>query len=216
MKDYYTMLVNMENRPCLVIGGGKVAERKIHRLLQSKAKVTVISPSVTEQIHKLVEKQQIIWLEREYQKGDMKGFFLIIIATDQTEVNQRIYQEVNHQVQLVNVVDAPELCTFLVPSTVTRGHLQISISTHGASPGLAKKIRQEIEQTYGEEYEIYTRFLAEMREWILKQDLDQSTRQYYFAKMLADEVFKRIRKGEFIRIMEELKQEIIQKRDVLQ
>ncbi|TCS83473.1 precorrin-2 dehydrogenase/sirohydrochlorin ferrochelatase family protein [Tepidibacillus fermentans] len=214
MKAYYSMFVQMKNRPCIVIGGGKVAERKIGRLLQVGAHLTVISPSITEQIRQWVDQQQIIWKEREYKRGDLEGYFLVIIATDQAEMNQLIYQEVNHQYQLVNVVDAPDLCTFIVPSTVTRGYLQISISTNGASPGLAKKIRQEIEDTFGEEYETYTLFLAEMREWILQQNLNARTRQYYFAKMLEDEILTRIKKGGKERVMDEIKQEIIQKRNV--
>jgi len=204
----------MQKRPCVVIGGGKVAERKIEKLIKAGADITVISPMITEDIERWWTEEKLIWHQRIYQKGDISDYFLVIITTDLPEVNQSIYLDIDHRKQLVNIVDTPELCTFIVPSTIHRGHLQIAISTHGASPGFAKRIRKDLEQTYGIEYKEYTYFLAEMREWILQQNLNRSLRQTYFAKLLEAEIFTRIKKGERLQIVKELKQEILEKRDV--
>ena len=122
----------------------------------------------------------------DYQRGDIQGFFLIIIATSNPVLNLEIYNEVNHLTQLVNIVDSPKLCTFIVPSIINRGFLQIAISTHGASPGFSKKIRTELEKMYGEEYIDYTAFLAEMREWIFKQNIEEKIRRHYFNCLLED------------------------------
>ncbi len=204
----------MRNRSCIVIGGGKVAERKIEKLIEAGAYVTVISPMITEVIGHWETEGKLVWYKRRYHSGDVSNYFLVIITTDSPELNRSIYQEVNHHTQLVNIADVPELCTFIVPSAISRANLQIAISTHGASPGLAKKIRKQLEETYGEEYGEYTHFLAEMREWILQQNLDRPTRQFYFAKLLEDEIFMRIQKGERLQTVQEIKREIREKRDV--
>ena len=214
MKAYYPMFVDLNHRSCVLIGGGKVAERKVEKLLESGANVTVISPNMTKAIEQWEREGRLTSYLRQFQTGDLIGYFLVIIATDSIELNQKVYKEVNHQTQLVNIVDAPELCTFIVPSMVRRGHLRIAISTQGASPGLAKKIRQDLSEQFGQEYEEYTYFLAEMREWILRQELDTETRQGYFARLLEDQVFQRIQHGERLELVEEMKREIRKKRNV--
>ncbi len=120
----------------------------------------------------------------------------MIIATDNNNLNKEILQDVDHAKQFVNVVDEPDLSTFIVPAHLDRGHLQIAISINGASPGLAKKIQKELEQIYGKEYIEYTKFLAEMRKWILKQDFNQDNRKKLFAKLIEDDIFQRIIAGE--------------------
>lgn len=196
MKNYYPLMLDLSNRLCIVIGGGKVAERKIETLVEGKAKVKVVSPVVTARIDALALKGIISWENRGYTKGDLEGFFLIIAATDNKILNKEVYQDVNHGVQFVNVVDSPDLCTFIVPSSVNRGNLHIAISTHGASPGLAKKIRLELEKQYGEEYVQYTAFLAKMREWVLENNLDSNTRREYFEYILEPKWFEKIKNGE--------------------
>lgn len=211
MKPYYPLMLDLEGRNCLIIGGGKVAERKVVSLVEAKASVTLISPVITSNIDSFVVTDKIKWQNRVYQKGDLDNQFLIIIATDNQELNLEIYQHVNHRNQLVNIVDKPELCTFIVPSVINRGHLQIAISTHGASPGLAKKMRKELEATYGNEYIEYTNFLAEMREWIFKQNIDQPSRRYLFEQLLNEDYFHKIAKGLREEVENEFKSKVVYK-----
>ncbi|OEF98074.1 hypothetical protein BHF71_03375 [Vulcanibacillus modesticaldus] len=206
MKSYYPLMIDLSHKSCVVIGGGKVAQRKISSLLESQANVTVISPKVTPNIEELSRKEAITWINRGYYQGDLKGFFLVIIATDNSELNLSIYRAVDHSTQFVNIVDHPELCTFVVPSTFKRGHLQIAITTGGASPGLSKKIRQDLEKRYGVEYDDYTAFLARMRKWILSQNIDQERRRHYFSKLLDDKWIQEVSKYKKTQVEEKFKQ----------
>ncbi len=205
MKAYYPLMIDLSKKKCIVIGGGQIAQRKVWSLLRAKASITVISPNLTEHLEKLVIENQIDWVNRAYHKGDLLGYFIVVIATDNKKVNMEIYQHVNEDNQFVNIVDNPALCTFIVPSTITRGKLQIAISTNGASPGLAKKIRMELEQQYGEHYTRYTDFLANMRQWILQQNLDQEQRKKLFSMLLDDVYLERVANGEKEEIEMELK-----------
>lgn len=210
MKPYYPLMIDLTEKPCCVIGGGQVAERKVKTLLKSNANITVISLNATTDIIDLAASGRIILKTKEYLKGDLEGFFLIIIATDNKDVNLNIYQEVNHSTQFVNIVDAPELCTFIVPSSINRGNLQIAISTNGASPGLAKKIRRELEGQYGFEYEEYTQFLSEMREWVFNHEIDAYERSQFFQRLLDEDIFERIKSGEKELLIKELKLDLQQ------
>lgn len=205
MNKYYPLMLDLTEKPCLVVGGGSVAERKVESLVKAKAMVTVISPKATGFIKELNEENALLWEKREYIKGDMKGFFLVVIATDKFELNREINQDVNHATQFVNIVDTPELCTFIVPSVIDRGRLQIAVSTNGASPALAKKIRKDLEARFGEEYIIYTDFLAEMREWVLNQRFDKAHRKQLFEQLLDDSIFERVVNGEIEHVKEEIK-----------
>ena len=184
MKEYYSVMLDIKERPCIVIGGGRVAERKIDGLLAAKAKVTVVSPEVTKTIQEWASQAKLTWLDRDYQNGDLKGYFMVTIATNNRVVNQIIYQEADHGTQLINVVDFPEQSNFIIPATMKRGALQISVSTSGASPGLAKKIRSELEEAYGLEYEDYLDFLKQMREWITSHVPDETMRRDFFKRLL--------------------------------
>lgn len=203
MKPYYPLMIDLSGRPCVIIGGGKVAERKINSLIDAKARITVVSPMVTDRIEELSKCGIIQWLRREYQQGDLKDNFIVIIATDSSAINRDVYNDVDHSLQLVNIVDMPNLSTFIVPSAIKRGHLQIAVSTNGASPGLAKKIKQELAKKYGSEYEEYTEFLATMREWIL-DNIKKEDRKAYFLDLLTDENLLKIKSGDRLKLQKEL------------
>ncbi len=195
MKEYYSVMLDIENRPCVVIGGGLVAERKISSLLKSKADITVISPEATTYIKDLAKDGKLHWLKREFQVGDLRGYFMVIIATNDSLLNQKIHQEANLKTQLVNLVDQPEQSNFIVPASIKRGGLQIAISTSGASPGLAKKIRFELERQYGVEYEQYMDFLWQMRQWIIKNVSDEKNKRDFFQLILEPSYFVEIKAG---------------------
>ena len=144
MSDYYPVYLNLKGRPCVILGGGRVAEGKISRLREAGATITVISPQVTPVIRTAAQEGQLKWCEREYQDGDLEQAFLAIAATNVRSVNREIFQEAERQNVLLNVVDDAPLCTFIAPSIVERGPVTLAISTGGASPALARKLRESL------------------------------------------------------------------------
>jgi precorrin-2 dehydrogenase/sirohydrochlorin ferrochelatase len=178
-----------------VIGGGRVAEKKMDGLLAAKAKVTVVSPEVTKTIQEWASEGKLTWLEREYQHGDLKGYFMVTIATNNRVLNKIIYQDADQVTQLINVVDLPEQSNYIVPATMKRGALQISVSTSGASPGLAKKIRSELKEAYGSEYEDYLDFLKQMREWIISHVPNETMRRDFFERLLDPIYLEHVKTG---------------------
>jgi precorrin-2 dehydrogenase / sirohydrochlorin ferrochelatase len=157
---YYPVFLNLENKKAVVIGGGKVAERKILSLLKAKADITVISPDITARIAKEKQKGALKHINRRYRNGDITSAFLVIAATDSPRLNKRISDEASC---LVNAVDMPSLCNFIVPSVIQRGLLTIAISTSGVSPALARSIRKELENIYGTEFSEYLKALQGIR-----------------------------------------------------
>ncbi|RAL26681.1 precorrin-2 dehydrogenase/sirohydrochlorin ferrochelatase family protein [Thermoflavimicrobium daqui] len=185
MNRFYPMMVDLTSHRCLVVGGGKVAERKIARLLVSDADVIVVSPVVTQTVKKWAEIGKIVWYPRFYEEKDGENCSIVIAATNQREVNHQIYKDAKKRKQWINVVDQPSLCNFTVPSTIHRGQLTLSISTGGASPSLAKTIRQELEQIYGEEYALFLELAKEMREEIQARVLDPAKRSQILKSLVS-------------------------------
>ena len=142
--DLFPMFLKLTGRPCIVIGGGNLAESKIESLRAAHAKVTVIAPEVGARIADLADGGEIEWRAREYAEGDLTGQFLVVAATDHPAVNRAVYKEATEKNILCNAVDDPPFCDFYFPSVVRRGDLQIAISTAGASPALAQRLRKEI------------------------------------------------------------------------
>ncbi|MFN3739078.1 MAG: bifunctional precorrin-2 dehydrogenase/sirohydrochlorin ferrochelatase [Thermodesulfovibrionales bacterium] len=197
---YYPAFLNLEGKDCVVIGGGRVAERKIKSLLRAGATVTVISPVSTENIKKLVRKNKVKLLKRNYKKGDLKKAFLTIAATSSRELHAKIAKEFKG---LLNVVDEPELCNFIVPSVVKRGPLTIAISTSGASPAMAKTIRKEIERLYTKEIGLYLNELNKIRGKIKK--LPQKEKMRVIRLLSSHKILKALRnKKDPIKIIRDL------------
>ncbi len=161
----------------MVIGGGKVGERKVLSLLQAKAFVKLISPEATPVLQKLAEEGQIIWEKRIYQTGDLEGAWLVVAATNDPSTQRSIYDEANAKRVFCNMVDVPEFCSFIVPSVVKRGSLTIAISTSGASPAVARRIRESLEMQFGPEYEIYLKLMENLRKQILELNLSPTEKE---------------------------------------
>jgi precorrin-2 dehydrogenase/sirohydrochlorin ferrochelatase len=142
---YYPIGLNLRGRLCVVVGGGKVAARKIQKLLAAGAQVKVISPELDPSLQDLKHCGAIVHFPRIYQTGDLQHAFLAIAATDSREVNRKVYEEASEAGVLINVVDNPDLCSFIVPATLQRGNLQISISTSGTDPAGAKKLKETLQ-----------------------------------------------------------------------
>jgi siroheme synthase-like protein len=146
-----------------VIGGGNIGEDKVRRLVECGADVTVISPEVSKGVRELAQAGEVSWLQREYAPGDLEGVFIAIAATDDNRVNRRVVIEAEKRDILLNVVDAPDLCTFFVPSVVRRGEVTIATSTGGASPALARAFREKLEGSRILEYADLAPLLAQAR-----------------------------------------------------
>jgi precorrin-2 dehydrogenase/sirohydrochlorin ferrochelatase len=174
---YYPMMMNIAGRRCVVVGGGKVAERKVASLLEAGAMVVLVSPAMTPLLFSMVKSGMIEHVSRRYRKGDLKRAFLCVVATNDRRLQERIWKEAEDQGVLANIVDSDEDCDFLVPSYFRRGDLVISISTSGKSPALAKRIRKDLEEQYGWEYEVLLKVLTWARPRILQEVKDPRRRR---------------------------------------
>jgi len=146
MPSYYPVYLNLAGKKCVILGGGLVAEGKIPALLDAGVKLTVISPQATLSIQRAAQRGDLEWHQREYQPGDLQGAALVIAATNVWSVNQEVSQEAQRLGILLNVADDPDLCTFISPALVKRGAVTLAISTGGASPALARKLRETLSQ----------------------------------------------------------------------
>ena len=172
MAPYYPVFLDLNGRPCVLIGGGEVAERKIQSLLECHARVTVISPAVTSAIQERARIGELKWEAREYMEGDLKGVFLAIAATDQPAVNEAIAAEAGKEKVILNVVDNAPLCTFIAPSVMRRGEVTVALSTGGASPALARKMRESLEHSDEMEYAYLSGILSSARKELKRRRVE--------------------------------------------
>ena len=173
----FPIFLKLESRTCLVVGAGTVAEGKIQGLLGERAKVKVVAPEATPQIRQWAAEGAIEWGQREFASGDLEATFLVIVATSSRDVNALVFSEAHARGILCNAVDDPPNCDFYYPAVVRRGDLQIAISTGGRSPALAQRIRQELEQQFGPEYESWVAELGTQREELAATNLDPEVRK---------------------------------------
>jgi precorrin-2 dehydrogenase/sirohydrochlorin ferrochelatase len=163
---FYIACLKLTGRRCLVVGGGEIGLEKVEGLLACDGRVTLIAPRAVPELQQLANEGSIVWERREYTgPADLEGVFIAIAATDDTDVNIRIYEDAERRAMLVNIVDVPPLCNFILPAIVRTGPLAIAISTAGASPALAKRIKSEIAASFGEPYARLAELLNEVRGW---------------------------------------------------
>lgn len=160
---YYPIFLDMAGRRCVVIGGGAVAERKIEGLLQVGATVAVISPSLTKALESWAEEGKIRYITREYRAGDLAGYQLAFVATDDPKANTAVHQEGRERGVWVNAADDPAHCDFILPSVLRRGGLVVAVATGGTSPALSRAIKEELETYFTEDYATLTAIVAEVR-----------------------------------------------------
>jgi precorrin-2 dehydrogenase/sirohydrochlorin ferrochelatase len=195
-RAYYPAFIDLEGRPCVVVGGGRVAERKVSALLEAGARVTVVSPALTRGLSGKGSAGEIRHRARRFRPSDLGGVFLVIAATDSEEENTRISQAASEAgVPLVNVVDMPEHCGFIVPATVKRGPLTIAVSTSGASPAMARAIREELEGRYGPAFGKYLATLRRKREAALREMEDPEERERFLKSLVSADVLDALRRG---------------------
>jgi precorrin-2 dehydrogenase/sirohydrochlorin ferrochelatase len=163
---FYIACLKLKGRRCVVVGGGEIGLEKVEGLLACSGEVTLIAPAATAALEELAREGSIRWEQREYAgASDLEGVFMAIAATDDTEVNIRVWEDAERRAMLVNVVDVPPLCNFILPAIVRTGPLAIAISTAGASPALAKRMKREIAALFGAEYARLAVLLNEVRGW---------------------------------------------------
>jgi len=163
---FYIACLKLSGRRCLVVGGGRVGLEKVEGVLACDGAVTVIAPEAEPAVRELADEGTIEWLERPYGGAeDLDGVFLVIAATSDTDVNIAVYDDAEARAMLVNVVDVPPLCNFILPAIVRSGPLAIAISTAGASPALAKRMKNEIAALYGEHHARLAVILNQARGW---------------------------------------------------
>jgi precorrin-2 dehydrogenase len=161
----YIACLRLSGRRCVVIGGGEIGLEKVEGLLACGAEVTLIAPDAGPELRALADEGSIAWDQRPYQSGDLEGTFIVIAATSDTDVNIGVYEDAERRAMLVNVVDVPPLCNFILPAIVRQGSMAIAISTQGASPALAKRMKREISEQFGEHYARLAVILNEARGW---------------------------------------------------
>jgi precorrin-2 dehydrogenase len=195
MNTYYPVYIELRDQPCVVIGGGKIAEGKVEGLLAVQANVTVIAPELTSHLQQLVEQKQITYLARKYQPDDLAGAFMVICATDQAEINHQVWQEASSNHQLVNVVDDTPRCNFIAPSILRKGDLTIAISTSGKAPALAVRLKERLQRELGPEYERFLELAGELREPLAQHIPDFETRKALWYQLVDSEILNALAVG---------------------
>lgn len=195
MATYLPVMLDCEDRLCLIVGGGTVAERKAIHLLEVKAKVTIIGPELTKGLLELHEAGKINWVERNYESGDTEGYSLVHAATHYDFVNIQIAKEANDKGIPVNVASDSASSTFMNPALMQRGRLTIAVSTDGAGPAAAVHICSLLEEQFGEDYEIYLDFLYMMRTEIKRVVASPKQRHKLLKKLTQCHILDDIQQG---------------------
>jgi siroheme synthase-like protein len=162
---FYIACLRLTGRRCVVIGGGEVGLEKVEGLLACDGDVTLIAPEAHPELVQLALEGSIRWEQREYRSTDLQGALIAIAATNDTDLNIRVFGDAESRSMLVNVVDVPPLCNFILPAIVRTGPLAVAVSTAGASPALAKRMKREISELFGEPYANLAILLNEARGW---------------------------------------------------
>ena len=191
---YYPVFLDLKDKETVVVGGGRVADRKVRTLIRTGARVTIISPSLSRGLKKLRDKKQVTHIKRAYKKGDIRDAFLVVAATSSVRTNTRVARDAR---SLINVIDTPSEGNFIAPSIVRRGPLTIAISTEGASPALSKSVRKELERLYGREFALYLKFVESVRGKAMKKIPDNKKREKFLKSLASEKIFSTLRKEGF-------------------
>ncbi len=191
----FPMFLKLSDRRCLVVGAGTIAESKIASLLEAGGRVRVVAPEATPQVCSWAQSNTIEWHQRPFQPVDLDGMFLVVAATSSTQLHKRIFEEATQRGVLCNIVDVPPLCDFYYPAVVQRGALQIAISTAGQSPALAQRLRKQLEDQFGPEYEEWLAQLGAARDKLLSTKLDPEERKRLLHEDASEEALEAFRRN---------------------
>ena len=199
-RPYYPAILDVAGRRAVVVGAGKVGEGKIEGLLNGDAKVTVVSLTATERVRDWAREGRIELQERAYESSDLDDTFLVIAATENNDTNVRVFEDAEARQMLCNVVDVTHLCNFILPSIVRHGDLAIAVSTGGASPAMARRIRISLAQCYGDEYAVALELLGSLREELKAMYPSPDDRKVLFERMVYSDFMDLVRAGDVERI----------------
>lgn len=195
MPEYYPVMLDVRGRLAIVVGGDRVAAEKAAALSASGAQVSVINPTFCDELLMQAEYKRVTLRRKVYEPGDLEGAFVVVAATNDTQLVEAIWTETQRSGQLVNIVDIPERCSFIMPSILRRGQLTIAVSTEGASPGLAKRIRQNLEEIFPLAYGTYLRLAALARTRLRKNGVSYERRDDFFSDFFTSDVLARLVEG---------------------
>ncbi len=191
---YFPVFLDLTNKTCVVVGGGHVAERKVLNLLKAGARVTVVSPRLTETLLRLREKGKITIRKGSFRATDLRAAYLVIATTDNRATNERIFRKATELRIPINVADDPNHCSFIVPSIFSRGDILLAVSTGGQSPALAKALRKRLQKEIGPEYTVLLKILASVRKKILALGWGAEKKRKVFGLLLQEELLGMIRR----------------------
>ena len=192
-RPYYPAILDIAGRTALVVGAGKVGEGKIEGLLHGGARVRVVSLTASDTVRRWAAQGRIELEERAYESSDLEGAFLVIAATEDNDTNVRVFEDAEARQMLCNVVDVTHLCNFILPSIVRRGDLAIAVSTGGASPAMARRIRLSLAQCYGDEYAVVMQLLGSLREELKAMYPSPDDRKVLFERMVYSDLMEMVR-----------------------
>lgn len=190
MKSYYPIMIDIENKPCLIIGGGKVAYRKVNELLRYNAKINLISKGINEDVQKLIDEKKINYLGKAYNSALLEKACLVIAATNDKELNKKVIEDCDKMNILVNSVDSPKESSFIQPSKIRKGDITISVSTGGKSPILSKIIRDKVDELIKDSYSGYLEILGEFRLKALNEISNEEERRNFFSQITSEEYLR--------------------------
>ena len=208
MTTYYPIYLELHDQPCIVIGGGKIAEGKVDGLLAAGAQVTIVSPDLTSHLQMLVEQNKVAYIARTYQHGDLDGNFMVICATDQNEINHQVWQEASANRQLINVVDDTPRCNFIAPAILRKGDLNIAISTGGKAPALAVRLKERLQKELGPQYERFLELSGQLREPLARHIPDFETRKKLWYELVDSNVLELLSQGDESAAVEKISQTV--------
>lgn len=188
-------MLDIRGRHAIVVGGDRIAAEKATALVASGAQVTILSPDLGGEVLALHEQQRVTLRQKAYEPGDLTGAFVVVAVTNDQQLIDAIWTETQERGQLVNIVDVPARCSFIIPSILRRDQLTIAVSTEGASPSLAKRIRQRLEQLFPPAYGTYLRLAAIARTHMRKQGLPYDRRDDFFGDYYTSDILSHLEKG---------------------
>jgi len=206
--NYYPFFFELKDKMALVVGGGKVAQRKVETLLAYGSLVNMVAKRLTSRLEELVEKGEVHYIGKDFDEKQLDGMALVFAATDDKKLNHKVSEAARMRGMLVNAVDQPEDCNFIVPAIVRRGDLVIAISTTGKSPALAKMLRERLELQFGYEYEIFLILIGKLRKKILSMGYSQEKNSRIFNEIVRSDIIKALEEKNLRRV-EEIFQEIL-------
>jgi precorrin-2 dehydrogenase/sirohydrochlorin ferrochelatase len=194
---YLPIFIDVSERTCIVIGGGEIAERKARSLIEAGANVVVISPDIISGLAVMNDAGEVRHLARAYRPGDLADAWLAFDATGDDATTIAVVAEARERGVPLNVADEPERCTFIAPSVLRRGSLQLAVATGGASPALARRIREELEDHFGREYELIVELLARARQWLRLHEPKQTERARLLGILVHSDLLECLKASDF-------------------